>query len=97
MKIEEAMDEEEAQSPSTFMFMGCGEGDRPKWMSFPCPGALGQSHPGTRCLIPIRPQANGVNASWEWDGNRDAPTMSPSVNCANCWHGFIRAGQFVTA
>jgi len=40
---------------------------------------------------------------WGWDGNREAPTLTPSINClavkedgtpaGGCgWHGFITAG-----
>ncbi len=39
---------------------------------------------------------------WGWDGNRDRPTLTPSINClaekdgkptGGCgWHGFITAG-----
>lgn len=41
--------------------------------------------------------ANGGRAQWDWDGNRDSPTFSPSVNCAShCgWHGYIRNGRCV--
>ena len=40
---------------------------------------------------------NGGRPQWDWDGNRDAPTFSPSVNCEkHCgWHGYIRAGRCV--
>ena len=40
---------------------------------------------------------NGGRPQWTWDGNRDAPTFSPSVNCAgHCgWHGYIRNGRCV--
>lgn len=38
---------------------------------------------------------NGGVAQWDWDGNRAAPTFSPSVNCKRCWHGYIRAGRCV--
>jgi hypothetical protein len=34
--------------------------------------------------------------SWEWDGNRDAPTLSPSINVINRWHGYLRAGKLET-
>lgn len=37
--------------------------------------------------------------SWEWDGNRDQPTLSPSLlsdpakgGCG--WHGWLKAGVF---
>lgn len=38
---------------------------------------------------------NGGAAQWDWDGDRDAPTFTPSVNCGGCWHGYIRAGRCV--
>lgn len=42
-----------------------------------------------------QPFANG--ARWTWDGNAEAPTFSPSINCGpgtklQC-HYFIRAGR----
>lgn len=46
---------------------------------------------------PRDPQGkNGGSAQWDWDGNRDAPTFSPSVNCGRCWHGYIERGRCVT-
>lgn len=40
---------------------------------------------------------NGGRAQWDFDGNRDAPTFSPSVNCESAcgWHGYIRNGRAV--
>lgn len=38
---------------------------------------------------------NGGVAQWDWDGNRDAPTFKPSINCKGCWHGFIENGRCV--
>jgi len=34
--------------------------------------------------------------SWEWDGNQEKPTLSPSIQkTTDCrWHGFLRAGVF---
>jgi hypothetical protein len=39
---------------------------------------------------------NGGVAQWGWDGNRETPTFSPSVNCKGCWHGHIRKGRCVS-
>jgi hypothetical protein len=39
---------------------------------------------------------NGGTAQWDWNGDREAPTLQPSVNCKGCWHGFIRGGQCVS-
>lgn len=37
-------------------------------------------------------------AGWTWDGNRDAPTVSPSVYFNRGepgeWHGYLRVGVF---
>lgn len=38
---------------------------------------------------------NGGTAQWDWDGDRAAPTLRPSVNCARCWHGHIERGRCV--
>lgn len=39
---------------------------------------------------------NGGIAQWDWNGDRDRPTFSPSVNCKGCWHGYIEAGRCVS-
>lgn len=39
-------------------------------------------------------QSGGI-AQWDWDGNREQPTFSPSINCGGCWHGYIRKGRCV--
>lgn len=75
-----------------FEFHGADANGMPKWMSFPC-----QRTSGALCQVALRPsQVNAVGASWQWDGNREAPTITPSVNCEKIcgWHGFIEAGQF---
>ena len=37
------------------------------------------------------------SASWEWDGNEDLPTLSPSIACGppkhRDWHGYLKAGK----
>lgn len=32
--------------------------------------------------------------TWAWDGNFEKPTLTPSINCHACWHGFMQAGLF---
>jgi len=41
---------------------------------------------------------NGGRPQWDWDGNAEAPTFTPSVNCeSHCgWHGYIRQGRCVS-
>ena len=75
--------------------------DPAKWLRFGCPRGRGE------CLVAIRPQTFLNGAGWTWDGNREAPTLSPSIHClaekdgqklAGCgWHGWLRNGEFVLA
>lgn len=63
---------------------------------FTCPKRTGSECAGL--LIAGRTAAKGGLggvAQWIWDGNREAPTFSPSINCKGCWHGYIRAGRCV--
>lgn len=70
------------------------EDGRVKWMRFGC-----RRDPRITCQIAIRPQKNAVGASWAFDGNQEAPTVQPSINCEKVcgWHGFIRAGRYEPA
>ena len=67
---------------------------------------------GRRCGVFLGPQFEARPSKdqpnvWAWDGNLDAPTITPSIDCralteegkpAGCgWHGFIRAGMMTTA
>lgn len=43
--------------------------------------------------------------AWDWDGNKEAPTISPSILVESRdegrdierWHGYLRAGELVSA
>ena len=56
---------------------------------------------GEKCEVLLKPWPIQNCPTWTWDGNRDAPTLSPSINCngkGGCgWHGFIKAGKLVEA
>lgn len=43
----------------------------------------------------FKPQ-HGACPTWQWDGNPDKPTLTPSINCKGCWHGWLTAGEFKT-
>jgi hypothetical protein len=30
---------------------------------------------------------------WGWDGNREKPTLTPSIHAPHQWHGHLRAGR----
>lgn len=92
----EAGDHEGDVGLNEHTFDGDLKGD-PKWLRFGC-----RRKPGMECAIALRPHQTQTGepgaASWAWDGNREAPTIKPSVNCEkvqHCgWHGWIMAGEW---
>ncbi len=42
--------------------------------------------------IEIKRGAQGGPRVWGWDGNKDAPTLTPSLNLIGVWHGYLKAG-----
>ncbi len=82
------------------------EVDRDKWVVFPCqhPAVRKQVADGTprsahqQCRVPLAPVKNHSGATWQLvDGTPGKITISPSINCQGCWHGFIRDGKIVDA
>jgi len=71
----------------------CPADKAPTYFGFECP-----KHPGRMCSgLVLRGNPEGLKPpkqTWAWDGNREAPTFSPSINCARCSHGFIEAGKW---
>lgn len=77
-----------------------GREQRGPILVFGCPNGRGF------CSMPIAPSpANCNKAVWSWDGNVDAPTLSPSIHCVGLdengnikpgvgcgWHGFLSQG-----
>lgn len=57
--------------------------------AFVCPCGCGDHD-----YVPIK--AAGDDRGWQWDGNEEAPTLSPSLlrrtPCA--WHGFFEQGKW---
>ena len=55
---------------------------------------------GLRFVCPGCGELGGINFSaggWTWDGNREAPTCTPSIlhDDGRCgWHGYLTAGEF---
>jgi hypothetical protein len=49
------------------------------------------------CGVPLKPSPPNLKGCvWSWDGNRERPTVTPSINCngkAGCgWHGHVNEG-----
>jgi Family of unknown function (DUF6527) len=55
---------------------------------------------GDVCSCPL---TGDIHPMWQWDGNREAPTLSPSILVMGGkdrparWHGYLRAGKLETA
>lgn len=59
---------------------------------------------GDISVIPIKPEPQRPDGPvWTWDGNREAPTITPSVRVLGGegnpdeWHGWLTAGKIVNA
>jgi hypothetical protein len=60
----------------------------PAGMIYGCPCGCGRTG-----ALAFRP---APSPSWHWDGNRDKPTLTPSVHHVGHWHGWLRAGVWVS-
>lgn len=49
---------------------------------------------GDLVRLPLSGEGHPV---WQWNGNREAPTLTPSINVVGRWHGWLREGVLVTA
>jgi len=49
---------------------------------------------GLESWLPVNREGDTVH--WKWDGNIEAPTLTPSIlNFYSCqWHGYLTAGEF---
>jgi hypothetical protein len=44
----------------------------------------------------IQKASPGGPRVWEWDGNIEKPTLTPSIHALGLWHGYLKAGRFVS-
>ena len=46
---------------------------------------------------PAPGEVTAGNKHWDWDGNEEKPTLSPSIACGHegerDWHGYMKAGR----
>jgi hypothetical protein len=89
----------------TLGYEDCPAGEKPARFGFQCPYGRGWC---SGLLITGADLGTGIFADrarsgkapmWDWDGNVEAPTFSPSINClegSGCgWHGYIVGGKVV--
>jgi hypothetical protein len=93
------------EKPARFRFVCVGfNRTKPRKLYDSCPTMCGDLliAPGPHSAahgVKRDPQGNnGGRPQWTWDGNRQAPTFAPSINCeGHCgWHGYIERGRCVT-
>lgn len=82
--------------PGAYKFYVSGESVYQKWenpgdrkpagMIYACPCGCGDV--GYLRFRPCQPE----HPSWDWDGSREAPTLSPSVWDREHWHGWLQEG-----
>lgn len=76
--------------PGTFAW----NGDPPHGIWSVCPCGC-----GTRTMLPLFRE--DARRGWQWDGNLDAPTLSPSIfhhkSDGPHWHGFLTGGYWTQA
>lgn len=58
-------------------------------ISLPCSGGR-----FSRCILKIT-TGEAKHPVWHWDGNEEAPTLTPSIGCEHrCgWHGHLTKGE----
>ncbi len=69
-------------------------------IKFTCPcgcGSFSRLPIGLKTKPPTGIDANGIKATWEWDGNRELPTLTPSIHHIDHWHGFLTKGMWTQA
>jgi hypothetical protein len=65
--------------------------DKPLGMRFFCPCGCGEES-----FMPFT-TSGSPNPVWKWDGNKENPTLTPSVHNTGMpckWHGFLRNGKW---
>lgn len=100
------VDDVEDAAPGAFEFYTRSETgpDVMRGLIYVCPCGCGQ--PRALAFHPLAEddQKNGRHG-WTWDGNRETPTLSPSIlsheggtrEGPTHWHGHLQAGFFVQA
>ena len=66
------------------------------WVMMPYKHASGATP--VHCLrLHLKSESKPPKPSWQWDGNEDTPTLTPSIRCGpeghTHWHGYITAGR----
>lgn len=90
------------QKPARFTFdcVGHNRSKDPRLPKTPCAMLLIAEGPHS-AAHGIKRDGQGKNGGcpqWGWDGNRENPTFTPSINCeSHCgWHGYLERSRCVS-
>lgn len=65
-------------------------------LAFVCPGCIDDGGGSGLHMLPVN--TTEASPAWDWDGNLDAPTISPSIltgrDTNKVCHSFLKAGVF---
>lgn len=94
-RVVDSIDSDEGQAPGAVEFRK-HEAASEAGVAFRCPCGC-----GTEGYLPVRPKgaSRTRKPEWEWDGNSEKPTLSPSVFNSGLpckWHGWLRNGEWVS-
>lgn len=73
-----------------FMF-ATSQNNEPSSLLFICPCGCGKLR-----SVALKPRA--ASPSWDWNGDKEKPSLTPSINClTGCqWHGWLTNGVFTS-
>lgn len=76
------------------VFRNPKDGERPTHLYLVEPGGL-------RAQMAIAPEGQSGQPGWDWDGDLDQPTLSPSIDTSDGgdrrWHGWLKKGVLIDA
>ena len=86
----------ELEKPGDFYWVVDRDGLRSLVLALPSnwPEHLGQKRLYSRWTIAHK---NHCGASWDWNGDEDRPTLSPSLHQVGDWHGRVQSGVMIEA
>lgn len=78
------IEQRDAKVPGSVSFSR-PEDDGDQWMAYVCPCGCGRL---ANLLVGngFKPE---ISPSWRWNGDTDAPVLSPSVHHVGHWHGWL--------
>lgn len=98
---------DESNPPGAFKYTGLhGFDGGPYGMNFLCPCGCGAMHGASFDNVPPEALTRFKQGGWHWNGDRERPTITPSLGCYPThhdqsvgkdgyhWHGYLKNGVF---